>query len=78
MALPQAQVLEFNDRVGYSIWIDYISRARTINGLINELQAQVKRGVYLGYRLHHVYVECRGVVNQPKIEELRMPYIPER
>lgn len=76
--LPQAQVIEYDERLGHSHWIDYISRTRSVEGLIKELQQQVKRGVYLGYRIMHTYVEVSGVIYPPTEAAFRQPYIPQQ
>lgn len=78
MSMPSAQVFEFDERLGHSHWIDYISRARSVEGLLKELQTQVKRGVYLGYRIMHTYYEVRGVEPIPTETEFRDPYIPKK
>lgn len=76
--LPQAQVFEYDERLGHSHWIDYISRARSVDGLLKELQSQVKRGVYLGYRITHTYYEVLGVMHKPDEAAFRDPYIPTK
>lgn len=74
--LPSAQVFVYEPRLSHSIWVDYYSRARTVEGLVRNLRKSVKSGKYLGYRLIHVYVEILGNCDQPSKSDLRQPFIP--
>jgi len=54
-------VLKFEPDLTHSVWVDYMCRARTINGLMKQLRRDIKAGVYGGYRLMTVHKQCYGV-----------------
>lgn len=72
MSLPMSQVLVFDERLGHSHWVDHMSRARTLHGLVKELRDGVKQGEYVGYRLLHLYWEMRGIGPSPTSADLRI------
>lgn len=69
----QAQLLQFDERLGHSHWVDFMSRARTLKGLVRQCREKVSAGEAVGYRLHHVYWERIGIVPAPEVSDLRMP-----
>lgn len=75
--MVRAQVLEFQKELNYSVWIDYESRARSVKTIIAELRKCVFSGKYVGYRLIHIYYECKGVGKAPSERDLKTPYIPK-
>ena len=58
--LPSVQVLVFEPRLTHSVWVDFVHRCRTLMGLLKKLQAGVRSGEYVGYRLIEVKDECIG------------------
>lgn len=58
--LPSAQVLIFEPLLTHSVWVDFQSRSRTLNGLLKQLRAGVCSGEYVGYRLIEIQDECIG------------------
>ncbi len=71
--VPQSQVFVFDEKLGHSHWVDYLSRARTLDGLIKQLRQGVRSGTYLGYRLIHIYCERIGIVDAPSKSEFAEP-----
>lgn len=76
--LPSVQVFKFEESLGHSVWYDYHSNARTIDGLTRRMKSLVKDGTYIGYRFIHVYFEALGNVKEPSENELREPFIPQK
>jgi hypothetical protein len=71
--MMRAMVLVFQPELTHSVWIDYWSKARTMTGLIKDLQRGVKDGRFVAYRLIHVYVEITGVVHEPTGADFAKP-----
>ena len=78
MKLPRSQVFVFDERLGNSHWVDHVSHARSLNGLIKQLQQGVRAGTYLGYRLIHVYWERLGFIDAPTEDDFREPFQPRK
>lgn len=78
MGVPQSQVFLFDERLGHSHWVDHMSKARTLKGLVRELSDGVKSGKYIGYRLLHIYWERLGRVPSPTVSDLREPPVLEK
>lgn len=72
--LPQVQVFEFRPQLTHSIWVDYLSRARTLKGLVKEMQQGVLDGRFIGYRFHHVYFETLGIGTAPTENDFHEPW----
>lgn len=60
--LPNVMVLVFEERMGCSVWQDYLHRCRTLNGLLRHLKQEVKAGRFVAFRLLTIHKQEMGVV----------------
>lgn len=47
----------------HSVWCDYITRARTMNGLMRELRREIKAGHFVAYRFITIHEQHYGLPN---------------
>lgn len=58
--LPSAMVLVYQPELTCSIWQDFISKHRTLNGLEQRLKQGVRNGEWVAWRLMRIEKEIMG------------------
>jgi DNA-binding winged helix-turn-helix (wHTH) protein len=56
----RAEVLVFQPELTHSVWIDHMSGHRTVDSLRQSLRKSVRKGEYVGYRIHTIHEEHIG------------------
>lgn len=63
--LPDSMVLVYQPELTHSVWVDHVTRARTVKGLERGLKQGVKDGRYVAWRLMRTENEVYGNVKGP-------------
>lgn len=58
-------VLVFEPKQTHSVWHEFYSRARTVEGLVKQLRRGVKDGLHIGWRIYRREYEEIGICTGP-------------